>query len=232
MKKKILFFIILLGLGGLFALQSCYKDGTFVTHDAFTTPTVTAPLDGATVHITGTTVDLKWASTNPDGDAVKADIYFGTSDKPPLVKANNSTLTYTVPVVLGETYFWYVVMKDANGVIVTSPTWSFTVFEPIGIFVGAFTADEPAEAYSYDVNFTKTSATTLSIDNYWNSGWVGIFTLNFTANTYTMPLTVWGTYSGQESGTIDPATGTMVGNYTIWHNAAFEETGVQTYTKQ
>jgi uncharacterized protein affecting Mg2+/Co2+ transport len=123
-------------------------------------------------------------------------------------------------------------MKDVNNMPTPSETWSFTIFEPIGIFVGDFNCLEPAEDYDYDVTFVKATATTLTTDNYWNSGWDATFTLNFTANTYSMPLTVWGSYSAIESGTINPATGKMVGNYTIYHPAGVSiETGVHTYNK-
>ncbi|HEY3373432.1 MAG TPA: hypothetical protein VGK10_21490, partial [Prolixibacteraceae bacterium] len=203
---------------------------------AFTEPTVVAPLDGASVTISGTTVDLKWESTNPDGAAPLASVYLGSTDTPPLYKAGVAALTLNVPVVKGQTYYWYVVMTDANGVMTTSPTWSFTIFEPIGIFVGAFTAEEPAEDYNYPVVFKKTSDTTLSIDAYWNS-WPAVFTLNFTANTFSMALTNFGGgYEGIESGTINPANGQMVGTYTIWQTKAGVrtaiETGVHTYNKK
>ena len=123
-------------------------------------------------------------------------------------------------------------MKDANGVTTTGSTWSFTVFEPIGIFVGAYLVDEPAEGWTYTVNTTKGSDTTLKMDQYWAS-WPAIFTLNFTANTYAMALTDFGGgYSGIESGTITPTTGKMVGNYTIYQNGKAIETGVHTYTRK
>ena len=233
MKRTIIFSVMLLALTSIITMQSCKKETVqFTVHHAFTVPVVSAPANGVTLKISGTTVDLTWASTNADGDAILADVYFGTSSNPPLYKANLNSLTLTVPVTLGLSYHWYVVMKDANGVTVTSPTWSFTVFEPIGIFVGSFNCDEPAEAYSYGVSFTKTSDNTLKTTNYWNSGWTGIFTLNFTANTYSMPLTTFQTgWTGLESGTINPANGKMVGTYTIWQNGVLNETGVHTYTK-
>ena len=237
MKRKNKILIILIALSGLFTMQSCIKEdsATFSTHNAFTDPTVAAPVDGATVKITGTTVDLTWVSTNADGNAVIADVYFGTSSKPALFKAAHNSLKLSVPVEKGQTYYWRVVMKDANGITSSSPTWSFTIFEPIGIFVGDYTADEPAEAYSYPVTFTKASDTTLNIDAYWNS-WPAVFTLDFTANTFSMAKTDFGGgYEGIESGTIDPATGTMVGTYTIWQTKAgvtsVIEEGVHTYTK-
>ncbi|MCK9640619.1 MAG: hypothetical protein M0R39_11985 [Prolixibacteraceae bacterium] len=234
MKKINLIVAILPVLFGLFALQSCTKeDGKITVFHSFSTPTVTAPLDAATVKITGTTVDLKWASTDLDGDTPKADVYFGTSSKPGLYKAANAGLSITVPVELGKTYYWYVTMKDANGVMTYGPTWSFTIFEPVGIYVGDFLCDEPAEDYSYDVSFVKGSATSVITDNYWNSGWTGVFALNFTTNTYSMALTNFtANWSGIEAGTIDPATGKMVGNYTIRYKGAIYETGVHTYTKK
>ena len=219
---------------GLVTMQSCKKESPvpYKIFHSFSTPTAAAPTDGETVHITGTTVDLTWETTNPDNTPSSSAVYFGTSATPPLLTASTAALTQTVTVELGKTYYWGVVVTDVHGVTTDSPTFSFTVFEPIGIFVGDFTADEPAEAYTYPISFTKSSPTTLLTDNYWNSAWAATFTLDFTANTYSMPLTVWGTYSGIESGTIDPATGTMTGNYTIYHPAGVSiETGVHTYTK-
>jgi hypothetical protein len=230
MKRKLIFFTVLLALAGLFTLQSCQEEATpIVSHFIFTEPAIEGPANANFLHITGTTADLKWTSTNESGDPIKADVYFGTSEDPGLYKANHNALTLTVPVVKNEYYYWYVVMKDANGFETIGPTWSFNVFEA---FAGNYNADEPAEDYSYDVTFVKSSATVTTTDNYWNSGWTAVFTLDLTAKTYSMPKTTWGGYSGQESGTIDPATGTMVGDYTIWQGAAVIETGVHTYTKK
>jgi len=233
MKRKNLIFALLPLLMAVIALQSCKEEEPIPqVFYAFTEPAAVAPLDGATIKVTGTTVELKWASTDKDGDAPVADVYFGTAANPPLLKAGHNSLSLTVPVEPGKTYNWKVTMIDANKVMTYGPVWSFTVFEPIGIFVGDFLCDEPAEEYSYDVSFAKGSATTLVIDNYWNSAWEATFTLNFADNTYSMPLTSWtSVWSGIESGTIDPATGTMVGNYTIYKNGVSVEEGVHTYTK-
>jgi hypothetical protein len=239
MKRKNLIIAVFPLFMVVFALQSCNKNDepTPQVFYAFTEPVAVAPLNGATITITGTTVDLTWASTDKDGDSPLANVYFGTAATPPLYKSGNAALKLTVPVELGKTYYWSVTMIDANKVMTYGPTWSFIVFEPIGIFVGKFLCDEPAETYSYDVTFVKTNATTLTTANYWNSGWNGVFTLDFAKNTYSMPNTTWaGGYSGIESGTIDPKTGKMVGNYTIWQTksgvTSAIETGVHTYTKK
>ncbi len=242
MKRKIIFFVMLVALAGLSTLQSCYKDGTVqYTHSVFTAPVLVAPLDATTVHLAGTatTVDLKWTSTSADNDPIDADVYFGTSDSPDLYKADLHALTLTVPVIKGQTYFWMVNMKDKNGIpspAVPPAPWSFTVFEPIGVFVGAYTALEPAEAPShgsYPVTFSKVSDNVLKIMSYWDS-WPGFFTLDFTANTYSMPLTDFGgSYWGIESGTINPTTGQMIGTYTIYNPTitTVAETGTHTYNK-
>jgi len=241
MKRKNIILAMLPVIMVIFALQSCTKkdNTTFTAYAAFTEPAVVAPLDGALLKITGTTVDLKWASTDADSDAPLADVYFGTTAVAPLYKANVGALTLTVPVVQGLTYYWHVTMKDAHGVTTGSPTWSFTIFEPIGIFVGNYNVDEPEEGWNYAVSFTKASPTTLKIGNGagsydgWWASWTAIFTLNFTTNTFSMPKTNFGGgYEGEESGTINTVTGTMVGTYTVWQNGKIIEHGIHTYTKK
>ena len=235
MKRKNLVIAVLPILLGLFIFQSCTKkdNTTFTVYQSFTTPTVTAPLNGATLKLgTATTVDLKWASTDANGDAALADVYFGTDSKPVLYKAANAGLTLTVPVLVGQTYYWKVTMKDANGVMTYGPTWSFMVYDPISVYLGAFLVDEPAEAWTYTVNFTKGGANLLKIDKYWAS-WPAVFTLDYTALTYNMPLTDFGGgYSAIESGTINATTGKLTGTYTIYHSGAIEEQGPHTYTKK
>lgn len=226
---------MLMTVAGFVTLQSCEDEaGVINSHFSFTAPKVVGPADEATIDVkTATTATLEWASENQSGDPVLADVYFGTSEHPPLYKANHNALTLSVPVVKGNTYYWHVVMKDKNGIPTEGPVWSFTVFEPIGIYVGTYyVVDEGG--YDYELDFTKKDAVTLETDNYWDSGWHAEFNMNFTNNTFNMPLTSWlgGSYSAIESGTLDPATGTMTTTYTIYHPAGVViETGVHVYTK-
>jgi hypothetical protein len=134
MKRKVLYIIMSLGILSLIVLPGCTKYGSNppIEHFAFSTPEAVAPANESVIYVTGTTVDLTWTSTNESGDPVKADIYFGTGDTPPLVQANHNALTYTVTVEPGMTYFWRVVMRDANGITTDGPVWSFT---PLCVFV-------------------------------------------------------------------------------------------------
>jgi hypothetical protein len=245
MKRKIFIAAMLPVLFGIFTLQSCTKDeGSFTIYNAFTAASVTAPLNGATIKITGTTVALTWTSTSKDGVSPTADVYFGTDPKPALYQANVKALTLTVPVAIGATYYWHVTMKDPNGIMTTGPTWSFTIYDPTNAFVGTYNVDEPAEGWSYIIttlnggnnNLTVgtglASATPGAGDGWWAS-WVTTFKMDFVANTYSMPRTNFGGgYEGQESGTITPATGKMVGTYTVWSGGKVAETGTHTYTKK
>jgi hypothetical protein len=235
MKRKLIFFVMLITVAGLVTLQSCEDEkGEIISHYTFTEPEIVGPVDGATVDIgAATTVNLQWTSENLSGDPVLADVYFGTSEGPALYKANHNALTLSVPVVKGNTYHWYVIMKDKNGIPTEGPEWSFTIFEPIGVYVGTYyVVDEGG--YDYELDFTKKTDVILQTDNYWDSGWHAEFNMNFTNNTFNMPLTSWlgGSYSAIESGTLDPVTGTMTTTYTIYHPAGVViETGVHVYTK-
>ncbi|NOX71879.1 MAG: hypothetical protein GXO64_04255, partial [Candidatus Micrarchaeota archaeon] len=62
-------------------------------------------------------ITLEWeSSTDPDGDSVVYDIYFGTSVNPPLVRSGLSSTTYSTGSLLeGRRYYWTVWAKDSYG---------------------------------------------------------------------------------------------------------------------
>lgn len=196
-------------------------------------PTIISPVDGATdVAVNGT---VEWDALDAEGDALTFDVYFGTTNPPSLVAAGVEDYSFTPSMEANTKYYWKVVAKDEHGYVSDpSPVWSFTSgAEPIMTFTGLYNCDEPAESYFYDVTFAKKSSTQISTDNYWNSGWVGVFDIDMDKLTYSMPYTTWSAgYSGIESGTINPTNGTMIGTYTIFKNGASIEQGVHTYTKK
>ena len=225
MKRKNIILVMLLAIAGIFTMPGCTKDEspTPVIFKA-AVPANPTPANGGQVdYVQGNTYTLKW-----DGAATSTwDVYLADTLYKSGVTGNSVTFTATAP---GE-ISWHVYTIDANKVFSVSPTWSFTLWEPITIFLGNYTADEPAETYTYPVVFTRGNATTLDIDAYWNS-WPAQFVLNFTDNTYAMAKTNFDAHwSGIESGTIDPKTGTIVGTYTIWKDGVVNETGTHTYTK-
>ena len=73
---------------------------------------------------------LSWAATDPDGQPLRYNVYFGTTSPPPLVTSGLTEPTYAPGALepLAQ-YFWRVVVSD--GALSTSgPTWSFTTIPP------------------------------------------------------------------------------------------------------
>jgi hypothetical protein len=204
----------------------------FYINSAPMVPVLKTPAaDAVDFSVTGA---LTWTAEDPQGDALTYDVYLGTTNTPGVVATDLTSATYSPTMVANTKYYWKVVAKDVHGATTASAVGSFTTgAEAIMTFTGDYTADEPAEAYSYDVTFAKASSTSVKTDNYWNSGWAGVFTVDLIKLTYSMPTTVWTSgYSGIESGIVDPKTGTMTGTYTIWKSGAIVEQGVHTYTKK
>jgi len=104
------------------------KDLEYVVQEGNNPPTTSSnpsPVNGATdVSLTPT---LTWEASDPDGDSITFDVYFGTSSNPPLVVSNLTTNSYT-PGTLNSntTYYWKIVAKDGKGGVTEGPVWSFT----------------------------------------------------------------------------------------------------------
>jgi hypothetical protein len=178
---------------------------------------------------------LTWEGADPEGDPLTFDVYFGTTATPGIVASDLADPTYTPAMEASTKYYWKVVAKDNHGASTSSVIHSFTTgLEPIMTYTGDYTADEPAENYTYDISFAKASATSIQTDNYWNSGWTAIFDINWDNLSYTMAYTEFSSgYAASESGSLlDATSGKMQGTYTIWHNGAIIEQGVHTYTKK
>lgn len=71
---------------------------------------------------------LSWHSvSDPDGDAVTYNVYFGTEPAPANTISNGqSGTTYTPMLEANTTYYWKVVAKDPNESSSESPVWSFS----------------------------------------------------------------------------------------------------------
>ena len=105
----------------------CIKDDA-TTNDPPGSPAPVAPANGAS----GISVnaDLSWSCTDPDGDALTYDVYFGATDDPPLVSSGQAGTTYD-PGTLdpGVTYYWKIVATDIYSLSTTGSVWSFTTEE-------------------------------------------------------------------------------------------------------
>jgi len=87
------------------------------------------PYDGESdVYIT---TDVSWTCSDPDGDDITYDVYFGTSSPPPKVVSNQTELNYDPPGLLDFTteYYWQIVAWDEYKYSTVGSIWSFTTEE-------------------------------------------------------------------------------------------------------
>ena len=69
---------------------------------------------------------LIWTCTDPDNDPLTFDIYFGTTDPPPLIQSDVTASTYQPPTLDYNTaYYWQIVAKDDHQHTRTGPLWAF-----------------------------------------------------------------------------------------------------------
>ena len=87
-------------------------------------PSNPTPANGLTnVEITPT---LSWQCSDPDGDGLTYDVYFGTNPEPDSVKVGQTNSSYNPGILNYSTrYYWKIVAKDGKGGETSSPVWSF-----------------------------------------------------------------------------------------------------------
>lgn len=73
------------------------------------------------------TVALTWTSGDPELDALRYDVYFGTTEAPNLVASNISASTLQRSnLAPNARYYWRVVARDNHGGETAGPVWNFS----------------------------------------------------------------------------------------------------------
>lgn len=188
------------------------------------------PLNTATGISTSPT--LNWICSDPDGDALTYDVYFGTSNNPTTTIATNQTATSISRsgLVNSTTYYWKIVAKDSKGAITTGPEWSFTTYSIIsqdlvqvtgGTFtMGSNNANDNGASPPHSVTLGS-----FSIDKYEIAyeNWTDVRNWGLTHGYTDLPT---GQNGYHPNGTNNPST--MVNWYDIlkWCNARSEKDGL------
>ena len=72
-------------------------------------------------------IALSWSCSDPDGDPLTYDVYFGTSSNPPNMSSNQGSTSYDPDTLLYDTkYYWKIVAKDDHGHSTPGSIWDFT----------------------------------------------------------------------------------------------------------
>jgi uncharacterized protein (TIGR02145 family) len=92
------------------------------------TPSSPIPEDGAEFQLIE--VVLSWTCTDPEGNPLTFDIYFGTETTPPQIETGQTDTTFNTGTLEYYTeYFWKIVAIDNHNNITEGPVWSF-ITEP------------------------------------------------------------------------------------------------------
>ena len=88
-------------------------------------PSSPSPSDGSSGISTSPT--LSWSCSDPDGDPLKYDVFFGTSSSPPKVSSQQSGNSYSATGLSYEkTYYWKIKAYDDHGHSKEGDVWDFT----------------------------------------------------------------------------------------------------------
>ena len=98
-------------------------------NDPPNTPSNPDPSNGETN--VGINHDLSWTCSDPDGDSLTYDVYFGTTNPPTTLEEDGQPGTSYDPGTLAykETYYWQIIAEDSYGATTSGPVWSFTTKE-------------------------------------------------------------------------------------------------------
>ena len=106
-----------------------YWSVNWITNNPPNTPSNPDPEDGETdVEVT---TDVSWTCSDPDGDDLEYDVYFGDYSPPPQVSTGQTATTYDPPgdLEFGTTYYWKILARDVHGAETEGPIWDFTTWE-------------------------------------------------------------------------------------------------------
>lgn len=84
-------------------------------------------------------IELSWSCSDPDGDSLKYDVYFGTNYEPPMVAEDQIETTFDPgELEYRKTYYWKIGAKDDDDHRTEGKLWSFRTIDDLsdGVHAG------------------------------------------------------------------------------------------------
>lgn len=95
-----------------------------LTNQAPGIPSNPSPSNGSIAVLVNT--NLSWTCSDPNGDPLTYDVYFGTSSPPPKIASNITASTYDPGTMnMGTLYYWKIVAWDIYRAFRVGPIWYF-----------------------------------------------------------------------------------------------------------
>ena len=120
---------------------------------------------------------LCWNGSDPDGDSLKYDVYFGIIYQPIIVEHNQTETCYDpygpADMLLFEEYYWRIVTWDSEGEFTSSPVWSFTTginHTQYEIEIDGPTRGKPGITYCYNLSINDYDGTYIILLIDWDDG--------------------------------------------------------------
>lgn len=115
---------------------------------------------------------INWNISDPDGDTLTYDIYFGKSSTPAIIAENTLQKPFPIEKLeVGKTYYWKIVARDGKGGRKESSLWSFETVSPIKIIEGSKPADNSiTKSNLLEWNFKHEKNKKLTYDLYLGTG--------------------------------------------------------------
>jgi hypothetical protein len=160
-------------------------------------PTNPNPANGAVNQPANLT--FTWTCTDPNGDPLTYDVYFGTSNNPPVV-SNNQTSTSFNPGQLNNntTYYWKIVATDNHSASTSGPLWNFTTINQ-DVTTPEVLSATLVDSVKLKIFFSEAldSATAQNASNYSITNNINIFSASLTDSIVTLTTSAHtpGTYT-------------------------------------
>jgi uncharacterized protein (TIGR02145 family) len=125
----------------------CLQDETTPTNQPPEPPSSPNPEDGTVNQ--SINVDFSWTCTDPEGDPLTYDIYFGTEATPQQVATAQTETTFNPGTLESYTeYFWKIVAHDDHENTTEGDVWSFTTEEELFLCGDPFTDPRDGQTYN------------------------------------------------------------------------------------